>query len=115
MSEPVVYVFHYVAPIPVGHRVEVHFFARDTGFFATDFHEQLDMPLIRDLDTGVEYAPEWLFERKPGPPELSPTVQATRTVTGRVIACRVVAGLSGADWTAHTRLTLREEDRRIYR
>lgn len=124
MAEPVVYVFHHAAPIPVGHRVELQFFERDTGFFSVEYNEQLDMPLIRDLETGVEYAPEWLFKREardhlgPSSPrvlEMSPTVRPTRSLTGTVVACRVVTGLVAADWTVFTYLTLMEEEARIYR
>ncbi len=124
VSEPAVYVLHHAAPIPIGHRVELHFYARDTGLFSHDFREQPDMPVIRDLETGIEYAPEWLFERGATSQlgqvsaralELSPLVRPTRTITGRVVACRVVTGMSGADWTVFTYLTLREDDRRIYR
>lgn len=124
MSDPTLYVLHHAAAIPVGHRVEMLFFARDTGFFAPDFREQPDMPVVRDLETGVEYAPEWLFDRDPGellaqpssrPLEMSPMVRPTRVVTGRVVSCRVITGMSGADWTVFTYLTLREEENRIYR
>ncbi|WAS93990.1 hypothetical protein [Nannocystis punicea] len=123
-TEPVVYVFHHAAPIAVGHRVELQFFERDTGFFSVEYSEQLDMPLIRDLDTGIEYAPEWLFKREardhlgPSSPrvlEMSPSVRPTRALTGTVVACRVVTGLVAADWTVFTYLTLHEEETRIYR
>lgn len=124
MSEPTLYILHHAAPIPVGNRVEMMFFARDTGFFSPDFREQADMPVIRDLETGIEYAPEWVFDREPGEQlgettsralDMSPMVRPTRVVTGRVVACRVVTGMSGADWTVFTYLTLREEERRLYR
>lgn len=124
MREPTVFVFHHAAPIPIGHRVELQFFERDTGFFSVEYSEQLDMPLIRDLDTGIEYAPEWLFKTEardnlgltsPRALEMSPSVRPTRSLTGTVVACRVVTGLVAADWTVFTYLTLLEEETRIYR
>ncbi|HEY8376331.1 MAG TPA: hypothetical protein VIK91_07580 [Nannocystis sp.] len=124
MPEPVVYVLHHAAPIPVGHRVELQFYERNDGFFVVEYIEQVDTPLIRDLDTGIEYAPEWLFKREPweqlGPSsakalEMSPSVRPTRSLVGRVIACRVVTGVVAGDWTIFTYLTIVEEEQRIYR
>lgn len=118
------HVLRYAAPIPVGHRVELHFYERDLGFFSVGFREQRDTPLVRDLETGIEYAPVWLFKHDPleildhGPArahELTPGVQPTRSLVGRVVACRVLTGLVGADWAIFTYLTVREEDGRIYR
>lgn len=124
MPVPAVFVVHHAAPIPIGHRVELQFFERDTGFFSVEYSEQLDMPLIRDLDTGIEYAPEWLFKTgardhlgvsSSQALEMSPSVRPTRALSGTVVACRVVTGLMAADWTVFTYLTLLEEEARIYR
>lgn len=124
MAEPVLHILHLAAPIPVGHRVELHFYERDLGFFSFNFCEQTDMPLVCDLDTGIDYAPAWLFKHEPREMlekdarrvlELSPSVKPTRSITGRVIACRIISGFEGADWTIFTYLTLQEETSRIYR
>jgi hypothetical protein len=123
VSEPVLHVLHYAAPIPIGHRVELHFYERDLGFFSVGYREQRDVPLVLDVETGIEYAPTWLFKHDPlemmedatRAVEPSLAVQPTRSFAGRVIACRVVTGMVGADWTIYTYLTVREEDGRIYR
>lgn len=124
VGEPELHILRHAAPIPIGHRVELHFYERDLGLFLANFREQPDMPLVRDLETGIEYAPAWLFKHEPTELaagetaralELSPSAQPTRSISGRVIACRVVTGLVGAEWSIFTYLTVHEETSRIYR
>jgi hypothetical protein len=124
VGDPVLHVLHHAAPIPVGNRVELHFYERDLGFFSVGFREQTDMPLVRDLETGIEYVPAWLFKHDPTELlggssshalEPAPSVRPTRSITGRVVACRVISGTVGSEWTVFTYLTVREEDGRIYR
>jgi hypothetical protein len=87
-------------PIPVGHRVEVRVFVRETTvLFSSSKEPQPDQPVVTDLDTGVVFGPAWAFggggayyKGKPladltlAPP---PSLQEHSRVVGRVTACRV--------------------------
>ncbi|KXS10587.1 hypothetical protein M427DRAFT_61950 [Gonapodya prolifera JEL478] len=53
----------YPCPIPIGHRVSVTVYSRPkNGLFGTKGRVTVDKePVVVDLDTGVEYAPAWLY------------------------------------------------------
>jgi hypothetical protein len=90
----------YCAPIPVGHRVEVRWFeASSAGVFGTKTASQPDMPLIKDLETGVEYLGDWLYNHNGTKrskralaidEHIKKELQVVRTLVGTVSRCRVV-------------------------
>ncbi len=108
----------YSAPIPVGHRVEVTWYGESScklfGGSKTTVREY--EPIIRDLDTGVEYASDFVYgtgsSKKPDTPlEVSAEVQAEEieSVRGRVVACRVVTLRGFSDYDVQTELTIEPE------
>ena len=95
-------------PIPVGHRVEVvwHEEVRPGLAGQTRVDWRPHQPVIRDLDTGVEYATDWGFGHggRSGPDlpgeveeELLADFRVRERRTGIVRRCRVV--------TVHTQRT----------
>jgi hypothetical protein len=88
----------YLAAVPVGHRVELRYIEqKKEGLFKsrTVAHEQ---PIVIDLDTGIEYGIDSLYEDRDGyrreiepyPDEPGPGFALTRTLRGRVTRCRVL-------------------------
>ena len=90
----------YPAAIPVGHRVEVHWYLASTdGVFGPKTEEQPHQPLIKDLDTGIEYMGDWVLshagtKRAKRALEISEhlrhELEPTRVLIGTVRRCRVV-------------------------
>jgi hypothetical protein len=90
----------YCAPIPVGHRVEVRWYATMRGgVFGVRTEEQPHQPLVKDLDTGIEYMGEWLFKHGGSKrakraleidEHIKKELQVVRTLVGTVSRCRVV-------------------------
>ncbi len=88
-----------VAPIPVGHRVEVRVYAIEEGLFSRAWVPKPHDPHIVDLTTGVTYGSAWLFEaigvltsgevRAHLPLEVRADLRVHSTITGVVRACRV--------------------------
>lgn len=56
MTRPITIYFVGVAPIPVGHRVEVRTYLVETGVFRKTQEPNFEQPVIVDLDTGVVYS-----------------------------------------------------------
>lgn len=89
----------FAAPIPVGHRVEVRWYAVTTaGLFSRSHQERAHEPVVTDLDTGVEYLSDFVLQG-PGikhanqPVALDPARrigEEVRVLRGRVRGCRVV-------------------------
>lgn len=116
MSE--VFLVDGVAPVPVGHRVEVRVLKEpDAGWFSRRIgaDTQPDQPWVKDLDTGVEYGVYWqvsdvtALDGNPGQvfgAHLRTDLEQLRAVTGRVVACRVLTLGSGDGWRVQTRLEL---------
>ncbi len=90
-----------VAPVPVGHRVEVVWYEEVSRGLAGQ--ERVDdrphQPLIRDLDTGVEYVTDWTLgtsrRRRPDAPYETgegprADLRVQRRVTGVVRRCQLV-------------------------
>ena len=116
--EPQSYTLAFAAAVPVGHRVELLFYAEGDEVNA---HE----PLLRDLDTGVVYATGWHYEARSAAraesrfgevkryPEALRTglVEAGRAV-GRVLSCRVLTVREGVQTAL--RLAL-EAEGHVYR
>lgn len=90
----------YAAPIPVGHRVEVRWYARvSAGLFGGRDEETAEhQPIVVDLDTGIEYASDHAYEQDGGGKRFSepirlagePSGEIVEKVTGTVKACRVI-------------------------
>ena len=89
------------APIPVGHRVEItwHEEVQEGLAGQTRIDWRPHQPVIRDLETGIEYATDWGFGRggRTGPDLPAEVGEATMEdfrvrdqVTGVVRRCRVV-------------------------
>lgn len=56
MTSPITIYFLGVAPIPVGHRVEVRTYFIETGVFRKKLEPNFDQPILTDLDTGIVYS-----------------------------------------------------------
>lgn len=108
----------YVAPIPVGHRVEVTW-TEEVRRGLVPGQDRTDsrpaQPILRDLDTGVVYLSDWSVGpgRRRGPDlphevgvALLPDHRVARIVRGRVTACRVVTIRSTPVLDVQTHLTL---------
>ncbi|MDA0185270.1 hypothetical protein OJ997_33505 [Solirubrobacter phytolaccae] len=103
----------YSAPIPVGHRVEVHWYVAQTGGVLGPKTEQQDhQPLIKDLDTGIEYMGDWLLthtgiKRPKRAIEVSEhlrhELEPVRVLVGTVRRCRVVT-LAWSEYDVQTHL-----------
>jgi hypothetical protein len=52
----------FLAPIPVGHRVEVRVYLVDTAVFSTHLEPAYQAPLVIDHDAGIVYGHGWHFE-----------------------------------------------------
>lgn len=110
------FILDYVAPIPVGHRVELEVLATvEQGLFKATKERHPHHPWIKDLDTGIEYTACWHHEELRGirfkagnvyPEERQPYVEVAERISGRVVACRLVTERIGDSWQVQTRLTL---------
>lgn len=103
------FVLDLAAPVPVGNRVELTTYAQsvEVGVFGgrTELRELPNDALVRDLATGIEYASARLFSQmtfenawfkaEVYSEALTPKVQPRRTVTGKVVACRVLTHFVG--------------------
>jgi len=104
-----------LAPVPVGHRVEVRWYQEESaGLFSTKTKEFPHAPMVRDLDTGIEYLPDWLVRlsdgKRPGIPlEVadSPHGQCkmVRVLKGKVVRCRIISRI-WADFDLQTHLEI---------
>ena len=56
MASPINIYYVGVAPIPVGHRVEIRTYFIETGVFRKKKEPNFNDPMIIDLDTGVVYS-----------------------------------------------------------
>lgn len=107
-----------VAPVPVGHRVEVVWY-EEVSRGLVPGQERVDdrehQPLITDLDTGVAYGSDWVWgvsrRRRPdvpyeigGRPRSELRVQ--KKVTGMVRACRMVTIRGYPELEVQTHLTI---------
>ena len=105
-----------VAPVPVGHRVEVCFLRRRVPGLISDRVLEADhQPIITDLDSGVIYASELAWaEDDPKRPDLPlplrvgavPPAEVKQRLVGRVRACRVLTLRSFRDVDVQTHLQI---------
>jgi hypothetical protein len=113
-----VFLVDCVAPIPIGHAVEVRVMKEPKkGFLSrrVDAKYQPKQPWVKDLDTGVEYAVLWQYSdaavvhMAPGteyPERLRGDLEEVERVTGEVVSCRVLTLPGGENWKVQTRLEL---------
>lgn len=88
----------YLAVVPVGHRVELRYYDQKKQGLLSTRQVSHDDPIVVDLDTGIEYGPDWLYddretyhrEIEPYPAEPGPGFTLRRTIPGRVIRSRVI-------------------------
>jgi hypothetical protein len=103
----------YSAAIPVGHRIEVRWFeASSAGVFGTKTEEQPHQPLVRDIDTGIEYMGDWMLKhagsKRPKralevDEHVKKELEVVRTLVGTVRRCRVVT-VAWSDYDVQTHL-----------
>jgi hypothetical protein len=89
-----------VAPVPVGHEVEVRTYFKDQGVFSKKPVEQPLRPLVIDRDTGVVYGEDWHFQpistyvvgepRPEIPIEPRSDLRESARWRGKVTACRIL-------------------------
>jgi hypothetical protein len=108
----------FAAPVPVGHRVEITWYeAVSRGLVPSQerVDEREHQPVLRDLDTGVEYATDWFVgasrrKRPDAPYEVGDGARAElreqRRVEGIVRRCRVVTIRGYPDYDVQTHLVL---------
>ena len=108
-----------VAPVPVGHRVEVCFLRRQVpGMVRDRVLEDDHQPVITDLDSGVVYGSELAWgdntTRRQGAPlplKVGPLADSDvkRRLVGRVRACRVVTVRGAGEVDVQTLLQVEVE------
>ncbi len=88
----------YLALVPLDHRVKLRYYDQvQQGLLHGRRVEHLE-PIVQDLDSGIEYGPDWLYEDRdsyhkniePYPDERDGSFTLRRTLTGRVTRCRVI-------------------------
>ena len=110
----------YIAPIPVGHRIELRFFNEEKGVFKKHKELNASLPLIRDLDFGIEYGHidhyKHLvgFSAVPLPPHEYPLTPRTdldwcEARIARVASCRVLTEAWADEYQAQTTLVVEHE------
>lgn len=53
----------YFAAVPVGHEVRISIYEGDVGVLRTVVEARPDYAVVEDLNTGIQYAPSWVWER----------------------------------------------------
>lgn len=105
---------HFACPVPVGHHVRVRWYYATRGSIGP-LTPRPHEPMVDDLDTDVRYAPGWTLHATADPTvrelsqlsdEPAPTLRVERTLTGRVVACTVVAMRANATYPVQTRLAV---------
>lgn len=111
-------------PIPVGHRVAVRWYHKTSKglLYGTDEDERPTQPTVEDLDTGIFYGFEWVFDVSPAGrlepvqfgENMSQGVREVRRVVGRVTKCRILSmvntGHLAGMISRQTELTIAPED-----
>jgi len=77
----------FLAPIPVGHKVELTTYRKMLDPTRMLYESWADLPAVKDLDTGIEYT-SVILELELGKQET--WLEVEQTVVGRVTACRVI-------------------------
>ncbi|CAN5308252.1 hypothetical protein BH09MYX1_BH09MYX1_66720 [soil metagenome] len=104
----------FACPIPVGHRVELRHFARNTGVFSEDWQPQPWPAVVVDLDTGVHYMSDSILQGSAlalgaitiDPSVTSPQVRPMSGAQGRVQSVHVISHASGQNFQIVTMLVV---------
>lgn len=117
--------FAGLAPIPVGHEVEVRTFACEEGLFSKSMVHRLDEPLVVDVETGVVYGHDWHFQeihayvsgqvRPDLPLQVRADLQEEERWRGTVTACRIAWIGSGDSRYPQTTLLVERASAKGYR
>lgn len=112
------FLLNQVAPVPVDHRVQIVVYEKATTSLllrSVEWQRVEDWAVIRDVETGIEYAPAGLFTKELGnayfrtrdyvEDPLPDHFRPCETLLGRVRACRVVIG-GTLDFGCVTRLAV---------
>jgi len=114
------YTFVHVAPIPVGHKVELNFIVQKAGVFRKEGKISESEAILKDLDTGIIYALASYFRKsftisgaaydpEEIPMEPLPDLVIGKTVKGKVIACNLYTLMAGNTWRIQTQITVEAE------
>lgn len=100
MGDVEIIVLHlpFLATVPVDHRVELRYYDQDRQGLLNVKKVSHPDPVVVDLDSGIEYGPDWLYEDReayhheiePYPDEPGAPFTLRTTLTGRVTRCRVI-------------------------
>lgn len=110
----------YVAPIPVGNRVEVIQYKEvSTDRKGREEINPVKGLWIKDLDTGIEYGVSQHFEKRKlwiwfevqvWPLDVREELVVDKKFTGKVLRCRIMSMRSNEDWQLQTRLVIENAD-----
>jgi hypothetical protein len=114
------YTFVHVAPIPVGHTVEIKFTVETIGIFKKEEKINETEAIVKDLDTGIIYGLYKHFIDLPGivgnannpkelPMEILPNLVIGKIIKGKVIACNLITLMTNSLWRVQTQITIEEE------
>lgn len=118
--EPRTFTLVHAAPVPVGHRVEIGLIKQTAGVFKKVEKLNLSEVVLRDLDSGIEFASEWHYQKSMGvstnahdpqtyPQELRSDLEMGETITGKVLQCRVITVMAGSIWRVQTTITVQPD------
>lgn len=106
----------YVAPIPIGHRVELaEFHELKTDRKGRTTEQAIRGYWIKDLDTGIEYGMDRHYiaqgfakynQAEEYPIQIRADLTSVRIVAGKVTVRRVLTQRSSQDWQIQTRIAI---------
>lgn len=113
----------YCAPVPVGHRLEVIYYRRPGtgGIFGSKPRSEPHQPLLRDLDTGIEYISDFALgsvgAKYPSQPlavgdDVVAELEVERRIVGKVRSCRVITVRGFSEFDVQTQLSIEPDDDR---
>ena len=114
------YTLVHVAPIPVGHTIELKLIAETTGIFQKEVRMNETEAVVTDLDSGITYACSDHVQtsfaisaaaQDPSelPMELRPDLKIGSVVRGRVVACHLYTLMAGSTWRVQTQITVESQ------
>ena len=119
MTQPQTFLCRMIAPVPVGHRVEMTWFDTPPGLFGGSARKMdEDEPMVRDLDSDIVYTVSWHHSGSLSanpfsdsyPDAIHPDNRPVARVVGKVLACRLVSSsIMSSQWGPHTYLTVQAE------
>ncbi len=108
----------YVAPIPLGHKVEIIQFKKKKKNISGNKETEkiLIGPYIKDLDTGIEYGMDFHFEDRSlmnfnkvtvWPIDIRNDLEIDKKIEGSITRCRILTMRINMDWMMQTRLQIK--------